>query len=208
MHRESRIDCHLSLVHHLVYRWLTALKLIQVHTFRAEVMTLFKHWITASCHTGHHWNGCSFLNYKLHLLKYSELLNSLLPKEKFYEFSWCSFADDGNCLLHAISTAVWGVHDDFNTLRRTLNAEMARDHQRRQTYFKRWSLHRKLQDRDNFGASIQDSMVSRKLQDWSRMSLSFLSGSEWNQACLHLWCAVLWCDMLWCDMLWWGVCVI
>ena len=52
-------------------------------------------------------------------------------------------AEDGNCLLHSVSVAVWGISDNKLTLRRLLGLALRVDQERR--FHSRWMHHRQIQ---------------------------------------------------------------
>ncbi|KAK3097969.1 hypothetical protein FSP39_014886 [Pinctada imbricata] len=85
--------------------------------------------------------------------------------------NWCRTAKtlypiktkgDGNCLLHAVSKAAWGIEDDELLLRRMLYVALATDP--RKLFHKRWLLHQ----RDMFMQRPSDFNPQFDTNDWTR----------------------------------------
>ncbi|KAK7108183.1 uncharacterized protein [Littorina saxatilis] len=74
---------------------------------------------------------------------------------------------DGNCLLHAVGIAVWGILDSTLMLRRLLGLALSVDKGRR--FFSRWMYHRQMQMSQVSGRLLESGTEALK-KEWSEIS--------------------------------------
>ena len=67
---------------------------------------------------------------------------------------------DGNCLLHAVSLAMWSIADDQTNLRRLLHATLITGHK---NFFSRWKKRQEAIDLQEGGMTHSKQVISISL---------------------------------------------
>ena len=67
---------------------------------------------------------------------------------------------DGNCLLHAVSLALWSIADDQTDLRRLLHATLITGHK---NFFSRWKKRQEAIDLQEGGMTHSKQVISISL---------------------------------------------
>jgi OTU domain-containing protein 7 len=85
---------------------------------------------------------------------------------------------DGNCLLHAASLAMWGVHDRHLIMRKALNANLLKIEECKSPFWRRWKWYQMCQNRKS--GLIYDE------QEWAKEWQSLLKLSSYEPRTYNL----------------------
>ena len=76
---------------------------------------------------------------------------------------------DGNCLLHAASLAMWGLHDRYLTLRKALHASLEQITENQSALWRRWKWEQMCQNR-KYGLIYNDEEWAKEWQSLLKLS--------------------------------------